>query len=694
MPIYILDKTFVLETKNSHYVFSIDEQGYSHHLHFGRKCSVDDYCYYKAPFENTNHTKRDMFTEEFSFFGGTMYRECDLKVKYFDNCREADLHYDSYSVSDSTLKVVFKDKHYGLKLSLIYEIFNDFDIIKRYSKLENESKFDTEIERFYSAQFNLPDESPYKFKNTNGAWGAEFLETETTLEGGCLVFESRRGATGHNTSPYFIAHQNANEESADVFFASLLYSGSFKVVASRDVFCKTRVSLGINDFDFKYVLKSGESLESPAVIAGFTKGFGNMSREINKFSISHILPKSFSKKELPILYNSWEATNFDVNTKGQSTLAEIAASIGAELFVMDDGWFGKRNDDTKALGDWYVNREKFPNGLSQLIENVNNLGLDFGIWIEPEMVCPDSDLFRAHPEYAYHYNTRQANTIRHQLVLNLTREDVQEYVYNSIDYLLSKYNIKYIKWDMNRPFSETGAENLSCPQALWYLHTKAVYDIVDKLKEKHQSVQFETCSSGGGRCDLGALSHFDQAWTSDNTDAIDRMTIQKGYSLMRPVKTMRAWVTDTVGYNKQTSLDFRFNIAMQGSLGLGGDLTTYSKEELEICRKNIALYKEIRSIVQFGNLYRILDFDKDEILFNLYVNDEKTQAVGFIAARGTRFYRKSINLKFKGLCENKRYEFTFDNEKYEKSGAYLSSVGVAAKIIGDNYSRIIRIFAK
>jgi alpha-galactosidase len=317
--------------------------------------------------------------------------------------------------------------------------------------------------------------------------------------------------------------------------------------------------------------------------------------------------------------------------------------------------------------------------------------MDFGLWVEPEMVNPDSDLFRAHPDWAYHYDTRTACELRHQLVLNMTREDVQEYIFNCLNDLLTNHNIKYIKWDMNRPFSETGAENLDCPQMLWYLHTKAVYDIVDKLKANHPDVAIESCSSGGGRSDYGALMHYDQVWTSDNTDAIDRMVIQKGYSLLRPIKTMRAWVTDIAGINKPTSLDFRFNIAMQGALGIGGRLTKYSDEDLEICKKNIALYKKIRPIVQFGKLYRIMDIDNDEILVNQYVNDDKSKSVVFIASNGTRFFKKGVPLRLDGLDESERYRIAFDNRTYEKTGAYLMNVGIDLKVRGVDYNRILTI---
>lgn len=360
---------------------------------------------------------------------------------------------------------------------------------------------------------------------------------------------------------------------------------------------------------------------------------------------------------------------------------------------MDDGWFGARNNDRAGLGDWFVNPAKFPGGLDELIGNVNALGMDFGLWVEPEMVNPDSDLYRAHPDWTYHFPHRHADELRHQLVLNMTRSDVQAYILDSLDRLLTDHNIRYIKWDMNRPFSQVGAENLADPKMYSYLHTMAVYRIVDELKRRHPAVQFESCASGGGRCDLGAISHFDQVWTSDNTDGIDRMTIQKGYSMLHPIKTMRAWVTDIAGINKPCSLDFRFHIAMQGALGLGGNLEKYSPEELEICRRNVALYKEIRPLVQFGDLYRILDADRDQVLCNQYVSRDKMQAVLFLSARGTRFFKKKMNLRFAGLAPDRAYAFTLDGVAYKKGGAFLMEVGLPVYVRGADYNQIVRLTA-
>ena len=680
---------FVFDMKNTHYVVGIDEFGTDRLIHWGKKCDADDYEIFTFGDENSNHTSLDEMKQECTVFGKTMYRECVLKANFYDSCREINSCFCGANVENDRLTLNFKDEHYGLVYSVNYRIFSDCDIIEKSVTVKNESKNDIQFERLFSAEFSLPSKNAYTFSNTNGAWGGEFIETNDTLTAGSLVFDSKKGTSCHNNSPYFIAHQNADENSGDVYFGSLAYSGNFKVIANRDLYSNTRVLLGMNDFDFSYLLKSGESFTTPCVYAGYTQGFGEMSRQMNTFAVNHLLPRQFNDKVLPVLYNSWEATEFNINVSQQLELAKIASDLGVELFVMDDGWFGKRNNDRAGLGDWTVNREKFPNGLDELIDGVNALGMDFGIWVEPEMVNPDSDLYRTHHDWAYHYDTRVKSELRHQLVLNMTRDDVQEYVFDCVDKLLSEHNIKYIKWDMNRPFSETGAENLNCPKMLYYLHTEAVYDIVDRLKEKHCDVQFEACASGGGRADLGALSHFDQCWTSDNTDGIDRMTIQHGYSLLRPIKAMRAWVTDIAGINKPCTLDFRFNIAMQGALGLGGNLMKYSDDDKEISKKNITLYKAIRHTVQFGDLYRVSNPDENEVLINIYVERDKSSAVAFIASRGTRFFKKRINILFDGLEKDTKYRFTFQNREYIKSGAYMANVGIPAHIHGAYYNEIV-----
>lgn len=688
---------FILETENTHYVMAVDSEGVLNHLHWGRKCADEDYfCTYKTWDINSNHSARDLSKTEYIPYGGKVYRPVCFMATYADRCRETVLKYKDFNVCEDgdafLLEIILEDKPYELEVTLCYKLRENTDIIERFAKVKNNSASDVRLNRILSGEFNFPSLRPYTSTNFNGAWAAEFRMESTEVRNGVLSYDSRKGGSNHTVNPCFILSQNADEKSGDVFFGALAWTGNFRTEISRDFAGRTRAVIGINDFDFSYDLHPGEEFTAPSVFCGYTKGFGEMSNQMNAFAVEYVLPKRYAKEPLPVLYNSWEATWFDVSSEGQQKLAEMAADIGCELFVMDDGWFGQRKDDWAGLGDWYVNKEKFPEGLKPLIDKVKSLGMRFGLWFEPEMVNPDSDLFRAHPEWAYHYDTREASLLRQQLVLNLTRDEVKEYVFSVMDDMLCEYDISYIKWDMNRAYSETGAENLDNPQELWYRHVKAVYEVADRLKAKHPDLQIECCASGGGRVDLGSLSHFDMVWTSDNTDPLDRLQIQQGFSLLYPIKCMRAWVTDTNRGSRPKDWDFRFNVTMQGSLSIGGNLLKYSEEELEIHRKYIAMYKEIRNTVQFGSFYRLADFSKDSIYATQYA-DEKCSVLFLCNGANTFFNDKFCHVKLEGLEEDARYSFEFEGKEKILGGAYLMNVGLDFDMGGSLSSKII-IFSK
>jgi alpha-galactosidase len=598
---------------------------------------------------------------------------------YPDGCRESVLTYKDFNVSEFDdgfmLEIILEDKPYNVDVTLCYKVREDTDIIERYTKIKNNSDGTVVLNKISSGEFNVPSMRPYTSTNFNGAWLAEFRKEETVVKNGVLTYDSRKGGSNHTVNPLFLLTQNADEKYGDVYFGALAWSGNFKTEISRDFAGITRVVIGINDFDFSYNLHAGEEFVTPSVFCGYTIGLAEMSNQMNSFAVEYILPKRYAKEPLPVLYNSWEATGFNVNSKGQQKLAKMAADIGCELFVMDDGWFGSRYNDNAGLGDWQVNKIKFPFGLKPLIDKVTSLGMKFGLWFEPEMVNPDSDLYRAHPEWAYHYDTRKSNELRQQLVLNLTREDVQQHVFRSMDDMLCEYDISYIKWDMNRAYSETGAQNLENAQELWYRHTKAVYEIADRLKEKHPDLQIECCASGGGRVDFGSLGHFDMVWTSDNTDPLDRLEIQHGFSLMYPIKCMRAWVTDTGRNVRPNDWDFRFNVTMQGSLSIGGDLTKYDKKELDIHKKYIKLYKEIRNTVQFGRFYRLANYEQDKFYATQYVDDD--QSVVFLCKNANIFFNDNyMHINLDGLDADANYKFELDGKDYTYSGSYLMNVGL------------------
>ncbi len=686
---------FILETKNTHYIMAVNSEGELNHLHWGKKCDENDYIsYYKPWARSSNHSARDLSKTEYLPYGGTVYRPVCFKATYHDKCRESVLTYKDFDISEDgdafLLEIFLEDKPYNIDVTLCYKLRENTDIIERFVKIKNNSDSLVVLNRVMSGEFSLPSRRAYTSINFNGSWLGEFRIQESVVNNGVLCYDSIKGGSNHTVNPMFILSQNADEQSGEVFFGALAWTGNFKTEISRDYAGYTRAVIGMNDFDFSYNLHAGEEFTAPSVFCGYTIGFGEMSNQMNAFAVEHLLPKRFAKEPLPVLYNSWEATNFNVSCAAQQKLAEMAADIGCELFVMDDGWFGQRKDDHAGLGDWYVNKEKFPNGLKPLIDKVKSLGMRFGLWFEPEMVNPDSDLYRTHPEWAYHYDTRKSELLRDQLVLNLTRDDVKEYVFKVMDDMLCEYDISYIKWDMNRSYSQTGAQNLENPQELWYRHVKAVYEIADKLKEKHPDLQIECCASGGGRVDLGSLSHFDMVWTSDDTDPVDRLEIQHGYSLLYPIKCMRAWVTDTNRNTRPNDWDYRFNVTMQGSLSIGGDLSKYSEEELEIHKKYIEMYKQIRNTVQFGKFYRLANYKQDSIYVTQYVDE--SQSVLFLCTNANMFFNDNfLHVKLQGLCEDAQYTFEHDGKQVTFGGAYLMNVGLDFEIWGSLQSKIIII---
>lgn len=690
------NRVFILETENTQYVFGAADDGTLVHLHWGKKADTDSFVSRFEACEKGRNGLEELTKTEYIGNSGQIFRPQAIILNYADRCREALLKYQDYKITrndgSEQLDVVLCDEPYNVYVTLTYKIFEGYDIIERSAKIENKSDDTVMIRKFSSGEFNFPSRNPYYSLNPNGSWGAEFTIEKTLVNNGTLIYESEKGRSSHTNNPFFILFQNADENCGDVYFGALVWTGNFKTEISHDWSGNTRAVIGLSDYDFSQTLHPGASFTSPAVLCGYSEGFAEMSNQMNAFSVEHLLPKRFAREPLPVLYNSWEATFFDVSEQGQCKLAELAAKIGCELFVMDDGWFGQRKDDHAALGDWYVNDVKFPNGLKPLIDKVNSLGMKFGLWFEPEMVNPDSDLYREHPDWIYHYDTRYRTQIRNQYILNITKPEVKEFAFSVMDNMLSQYNIEYIKWDMNRVFTEPGAENLENPQELWYRHTQAVYEIADRLKAKYPNLQLECCSSGGGRADLGAMSHFDMVWTSDNTDPVDRLDIQHGFSLLYPIKCMRAWVTDTNRHSRPSDWDYRFNVSMQGSLSIGGNLLDYSEEELEIHRRYIELYKRIRPTVQFGRFYRLATYQDDGLYATQYVKD--SQSVLFMCKSVNTLYRdRYYHINLKGLEKDAKYRFEYNGSKAELSGSYLMSAGLDFELGGTLDSRIV-IFEK
>jgi alpha-galactosidase len=507
------------------------------------------------------------------------------------------------------------------------------------------------------------------------------------------VLESRKGHTSHNFNPWFaIDAGDAAEETGRVWFGALGWSGNWRITVEQTPYRQVRVTGGFNSFDFAYPLKPGESLDTPPFYAGFSgNGFGGASRLLHRFEREQILPGGATSRLRPVLYNSWEATTFHVDEAGQTALADKAAKLGVEMFVMDDGWFGARNNDRAGLGDWFVNPQKFPQGLKGLIDHVNGLGMDFGLWVEPEMVNANSDLYRKHPDWVINFPDRPRSELRNQMILNLARDDVKEYVFGFLDKLAGEYNVRYFKWDMNRSFSEPGwPEQAPAEQRkLWVQYDRNLYEILDRLRAKHPKLEIESCSGGGGRVDLGILQRVDEVWPSDNTEAFDRLRIQEGFSQVYPAKIMSAWVTDVPNMNtRSTPLSFRFLTAMQGALGIGANLNKWSDQDSATATRMIALYKRIRPTVQTGNLYRLASPRTNDVTVNQYVAADGRQGVVFAFRHSQQYNTAAPTIRLRGLDERALYKVeSIDNKLIEKqpelSGAYLMHVGLNVNLQGD-----------
>jgi alpha-galactosidase len=456
-----------------------------------------------------------------------------------------------------------------------------------------------------------------------------------------------------------------------------------------------RTTAGYNPFDFAYRLKPGESLASPVFHAGFSnEGFGGASRVFHRYQRERILPGAPSPRVRPVLYNSWEATLFAVDEAGQTALAEKAASIGVERFVMDDGRFGARSSDKAGLGDWVVNRKKFPNGLVPLISRVNDLGMEFGLWVEPEMVNPDSDLYRAHPDWVIHFAGRPRSEARNQLVLNLARRDVYDYLLKMLDRLLADHKIGFLKWDHNRAWSEPGWPGVPAAeqQRLYVAYVDNLYKLLAELRRRHPKVEIESCASGGGRVDLGIMALTDQVWTSDNTDPFDRLLIQDGFTRAYTPAIMMAWVTDAPNFvNKRvTSLEYRFLSAMQGGLGIGANLNHWKDDDFAKAKRLVAEYKTIRKTVQQGNLYRLVSPQRGSSRSaTLSVAQDGSQAVLFAFLHSSGLRQGQPRIELRGLDPKKVYALraisgsAAPNTPQRASGAYWMGHGLRVALEGD-----------
>ena len=700
-------KVWVIQAGETTYAMGVNERGELQSIYWGGRVARD--ADFSTPHSRPEVASFDLSNtttpQEYPGWGAELYNEPALKATYADGNRDVVLHFVDSHIEGDTLEIQLKDVASDLQVHLYYRIFEDTGIIQRWSRIENRTNQAVTLESAQSAAWSLPQGEGYGWHYLTGRWGAEWQLHSETLQTGAHVIESRRGSTSHQANPWFAIDRpgQTTEESGPVWFGALGWSGSWRITVEQTAMQQVRVTGGFNPFDFAYHLKPGEQLETPPFYGGFTgKGMGEASRTLHRFEWNHILPVAESARLRPVLYNSWEATEFNVSEEGQIALAEKASKLGVERFVIDDGWFGQRKDDHAGLGDWYVNKEKFPHGLKPVIDRVHALGMDFGIWVEPEMVNPNSDLYRKHPDWAINFPGRPRTEGRNQLLLNLAREDVKEYVFNWLDELVSNNDIAFLKWDYNRNWSEPGWDAVPVEEQkkIYVTYVRNLYDILDRLRAKHPKLEIESCSGGGGRVDLGIMKRTDEVWTSDNTDALDRLTLQDGFTQAYTPGVMMAWVTDVPSGidHRVVPLKFRFLVAMSGSLGLGGNLNKYSPDDLQAAARYVAFYKRARTAVQRGALYRLIAPEGSESSATEYVSSDGRQAVLFAYLHSQQFGNPFPLVFLRGLDENALYKIeAIDPGQVQEmgtvSGGYLMHHGVTLDLHSD-YDSTSVIFEK
>jgi alpha-galactosidase len=662
-------KVFRLDGGGVSYLFGVNPKGELQQLYWGGRLGATDLFPPARPLPEWAAFDSSYSTtpQEFAGWGAGLFVEPALKVSFADGNRDLVLRYESHTTVPNGFDVVLKDIRRKVFVTLHYAINPESGILARSATIENGEAAPVTVEQAAAAAWALPP-AHYTLNYLTGRWAGEWTLNQEAVHPGERVIESRRGSTGSQANPWFaIQAGEASEDHGEVWFGALAWSGSWRITVEQDQLDAVRVTGGFNPFDFGYVLHPGQSLETPVFYGGYSaSGLGGASRLLHRFELGHILPRTAATagqaapKPRPVIYNSWEATEFNVTEAGQMALAEKAAALGIDRFVMDDGWFGQRKTDHAGLGDWYVNQEKFPHGLKPLIDKVHTLGMDFGLWVEPEMVNPDSDLYRKHPEWVLNFPGRPRSEARNQMVLNLARPDVRAYVLGFLDKLLNENDIAFLKWDYNRNWSEPGWDQLPAAEQkrVYVEFTRNLYAILAELRHRHPKVEIESCSGGGGRLDLGILRYTDEVWPSDNTDPFDRLTIQDGFSYAYTPQIMMAWVTDSPHWlnRRTTSLEYRMLSSMQGSLGIGANIANWTPEEAATAKRLIAAYHQVQPTIVQGDLYRLISpRDGGEFSATQTVRQDKSQSVVFAFIHSTQKGRGFPVLKLKGLDPVAKY---------------------------------------
>lgn len=700
-------KTFFLDGKGITYAFAINELGYLEHLHFGARISHDDLSYTRtgggisciATIPGIDipgiPASYSICSPELSFFGTSDYREPTVHVVNDEGDRLTELLFDSFEIlpekpamrgmpsarGGQTLVVHLKDRVTVFGADLYYTVYDNAPIVARRIVYKNGRDKAMKLKRAYSFTLHLP-ENDYDVLTLRGAWANERNIQRKPMQYGVTSIDSKRTTSSATLNPFMaLLSPAATETKGEVFGVNLVYSSSFVLKCEGTQDGQTLLTGGINDFDFEWTLLPGEEFETPEVLIAFSnEGIGGMSRAYHDVIRDHVMPEAYAKRSRPIVINNWEGTYFDFDTKKLCDIADAVAGTGIDTFVLDDGWFGKRDSDFTGLGDWVVNEKKLEGGLDAIISHVNSLGMRFGLWFEPEMISEDSDIFRAHPEYAIGAPNRSRCYSRHQFMMDLTNPEVRDYIVNSVNSILQNHHIEYVKWDYNRNVTESYSATLTKDEQLGFAHRYAlgVYDLYDRIVAANPGIIFEGCAGGGARFDTAVLAYFPQIWTSDDTDANERTKIQYGTSIVYPLSAMSCHVSEVPNHQTKriTPMSTRADIAHLGATGYELDASKFTDAQKAQTKEQIEAYKEMESLVLEGDLYRTENpFESNFFGFNLVAKDKsRAHLTVYRKLGGVHFTEPVKRFRVAGLAPDKRY---FVRELgLTLGGDTLASVGI------------------
>lgn len=710
---------FSLDTNNTSYQMKVNSIGVLMHLYYGGKLAEGDctdylLAYYDRGFsgnpyevENDRTVSLDLLPQEYPSFGVGDFRTPVLNLVQADGSYAVDFRYESYEVKKGkygvdgmpavygaeeeaeTLEITLCDKPSGIRLVLYYGVFEELDVITRAAKLVNESDGEIVLNRALSACLDIMD-GDWELVHFHGRHCMERQMERVPIMHGVQSVGSARGMSSHQHNPFIIlCDKNATEDYGDCYGMSLVYSGNFCAEAEKDQMDQVRIVMGIGDRQFQFHVGSGQSFFMPEVVMSYSSaGFGPLSYNYHRIYRRHLCRGKYKTMRRPVLINNWEATYFDFNEKKLLDIAKEASGLGIEMLVMDDGWFGERNGDLAGLGDWTINEKKLKGGLKPLVDQINALGMKFGIWFEPEMVNEDSKLYREHPDWSIQIPNRRPNRARFQLLLDLSRADVREYLFNSICSILDSANIEYVKWDFNRSICDAYSQLVEKERQgeVYHRYMLGLYELLERIVQKYPDLLLEGCSGGGGRFDPGMLYYSPQIWCSDDTDAIERLKIQYGTSFAYPVSTVGSHVSAVPNHQtgRTVSYETRGIVAMQGGFGYELDLTKLTEEEKELTRKQVEAYKKYYDLITAGTYYRLTDpFQNENFTAWEYAAEDKAEAL--VSVVYTKALANSLvwNIKVKGLDPGEWYQIEGENGCY--SGAALMNGGLrlpASGVVG------------